>query len=188
MKILGRAISGLAVGLTALITLTGCINITYTGESPVSNSDVKFKIEETFSDFPLTKQTPAYDIFDGNVIVLYLGGSGSCPPVVDKIKVEDGAVMFYEKNYGDRACTMDYRLYSYMVTVLEPDFSFIGKTVLYCSYGGCNIIPLSTDLAGIDPYGDDPIVVEPMPETPTVEPYPLPSPEPLPAPTPSVKR
>lgn len=90
-----------------------------------------------------TQNVPSYVQVDNHTIIITLGGSGSCAPYVESMGVEGTTVYLYEHQYGKRACTMDYRLYSYTLTVKDFGFSFVDKTLRYCNVGGCKMLPLT---------------------------------------------
>lgn len=67
---------------------------------------------------------------DDTTANLVLGGSGSCPPVIESATFEKEllTINMDEHAYDDMACTMDFRLYSFEITLEGGDEQFSATT------------------------------------------------------------
>ena len=71
-------------------------------------------------------------------IRLTVSGSGSCPPVVNKIIVDGMWVKLFQSLSDEpMMCTKDLRVHSYVYTVNVEDVNFYGKLFQFCNELGC---------------------------------------------------
>ena len=82
---------------------------------------------------------PSYTVESPSSVIVTLGGSSSCPPVITDVTTESGHVIVSLKEYKDVACTADFALTAFRVTSNVSSFNFNnieGLTV--CSMDNCS--------------------------------------------------
>lgn len=81
----------------------------------VTTSDRNSQLEDASTVF-IMNDTEAY---------VALGGSGSCPPIIDKAIYQDELLTITLDGdfYEDRACTADYRIYTFDLELKTNEFS-----------------------------------------------------------------
>ncbi|HEU5222848.1 MAG TPA: hypothetical protein VFU07_04110 [Candidatus Lumbricidophila sp.] len=108
------------VMLGAAVCLAGCASSA--GVPPTSGS----------STITVSEGGPADDFKqDGRFVVesatsafFVIGGSGSCPPRFTGATLVGGTLEIHERPFPrDRVCTMDYRLYKYVLTSATAAFA-----------------------------------------------------------------
>ena len=130
----------------ALASLTACsgtdINSVHT-QDPVEaqltisalspRSDVNYEVQQV-------------QVKDKSNVEIHLGGSGSCPPMLDRADIVGNNVQLHLKDWGQRACTMDYRPYSQLLS--DPSGKLDLKKYEYklCNMKDeCTVLPKNID-------------------------------------------
>lgn len=101
------------IGALLIFSISGC--------SVSPNASELDKIETTFSIEPMTSNmssdfTENIKITAARKAEIHLGGSGTCPPEIERVNIHDGIISLKLKDWGDKICTLDYRLYSQLLT------------------------------------------------------------------------
>lgn len=110
-----KRIAGVASVLIAVSLTAGCAIGFDRAELPKVNS--AFIIEPMSVPDSSRFEEGYYEVIDENSVGFHLAGSGSCPPIIETAYFSDNkTVQLQLKDWGDRACTMDYRSYSQKVT------------------------------------------------------------------------
>ena len=107
-----------------VLSLTGCTN----GEG----------FEFTQLEDTVVASESGYVMEDATSIIVTLGGSSSCPPVIKKVSSKAEKVIIQLKDYADVACTADFKLTSYRVKANDSSFDFGKSIVTACSNDVCN--------------------------------------------------
>lgn len=115
-------IKKLAVLFTAgvvVASLAGCAGKDPNHQSYTNDVESKFTIAAISNptDVDFTKQQVR--VVDAHRVEVFLGGSGSCPPVISRVDVDDDKILMTLDPWDGKACTMDYRPYSQVIT--HPD-------------------------------------------------------------------
>lgn len=111
-----------AAGVLA-VGMAGCTS------SNSSSEDIS-KLEAGFTIQPLSPQndvdykTQHVNVSAKNKVEIHLGGSGSCPPVIERAFIEGDKIQLALKDWGDRVCTMDYRPYSQVLSSPSETIDF----------------------------------------------------------------
>lgn len=103
--------------------------------TPPGNGEIIVGVEETVQ------------ILNGTTVVVSVGGSSSCPPVIEKVEInkEANVVSFMIKDYPNQACTMDFGLLPQRVTAVGVGFDFNNYTFQKClTLTNCSPLATST--------------------------------------------
>lgn len=107
------------------------------------------------TSFTITREVPqpgvevdvveSVTILNATTIVANVGGSSSCPPVIDKVTVdeEQKMVQLFVKTYPDRGCTADFGLLPQRVTAIGVNFDFNNYQFRKCSGETCSELPIA---------------------------------------------
>jgi hypothetical protein len=102
-------------------------------EYPVAVGSVPFTTEKVEPEM-LVNKSATVEVLKDYQIRFTAGGSGSCPPVVNKITAEGVNVKLFQSLSDEPvACTRDFRTYSYVYTVNIEDVNFYGKMFQFCN-------------------------------------------------------
>jgi hypothetical protein len=130
--------------VSVLILLSGCVerdNVSTVSpeQQPVKNN-VMVNVETVMnvSGEPDFSRGDHVVKSEGNTVTVMLGGSGSCPPMVNGAVYdsEENLLSFVLYEYGEVACTMDYGQYFYEVT-LANNIMNSETRFEFCYSGNC---------------------------------------------------
>ena len=110
--------------VSVLILLSGCVgenNVSTVSleQQPVKNN-VMVNVVPVEGETDFSKGDHVVKK-DRNTVIVMLGGSGSCPPMVNGAVYdsEENLLSFVLYEYGEVACTMDYGQYFYEATFVD---------------------------------------------------------------------
>lgn len=103
------------VGL-AVAGLTACSGVDINSQHKTDKVEAQFTVDPITSPMDVNFDNQQVRVTGKNTVEVYLGGSGSCPPVIDRVDIVGNSVQLRLKDYGAKACTMDYRPYSQVIT------------------------------------------------------------------------
>lgn len=136
-----KKISIISLIAVATLTVAGC-------SSNVVTPEEKEKVSSSFTVKPISPNMEGdfeqhIKIVSDDKAEIHLGGSGSCPPVIDKVDISDGNVINLRlQNWGDKICTMDYRPYSQVLETSRRSIDLNDFTFKLCNtIGECNVLP-----------------------------------------------
>lgn len=114
-----KKLATVAVAGLMLASLAGCTN----NDSQKKNdaTEATFTIAAVSMRDNIDYNQQQVQVVAKNKAEVHLGGSGSCPPIIERVEINGDVVAFQLKDWGDRVCTMDYRPYSQLVTTTSTD-------------------------------------------------------------------
>lgn len=126
-----------AVASVLILGVTGCSGNKQAGQDELVST---FNVEPMSPDMDANFEQHV-KVVSENKAEIHLGGSGSCPPDVERVEIRDNVVSLKLKDWGDKMCTMDYRLYSQLLTTTSSinlnDYNFEVCTPL----NECSVLP-----------------------------------------------
>lgn len=138
------------VSLILLFTLllTGCTSTSNQSSSPTPKDATTISGEKLDVNISRVDKDVVFEngqhviVENGNTITVVTAGSGSCPPLIQHVYLENDTIKLYTKQYVDQPCTMDYRTYPQEIVFLHEGDVFLNKNFSLCSsYTECLPIP-----------------------------------------------
>lgn len=143
----GKWLPKISILVLLIIILTGCTPKT---SNVLPNNNIKGQeLDVTISNIDyemdiITGEETSVIIESGGSILVTTAGSGSCPPIIEKVYLEDNVIKMYQKQYGNQPCTMDYRLYPQRITTVNVTNVFLEKEFMLCvNSKECFLLPFS---------------------------------------------
>jgi hypothetical protein len=121
----------LSIIAAGVLLLTGC-----------TSSDSSMRMLEIYVDRDTTPYVDVEQVTNGkNTVVVddeknlrvFLYGSSSCPPLVERIVTDEENAFIYVETYEGEACTKDYALYAQKVTHVNAGNFEDLKSVSVCT-------------------------------------------------------
>lgn len=84
-------------------------------------------------------------IVDKTTILVHVGGSSSCPPIIETVSYDEtiGRVNLMMKEYGAVACTSDFGMLPQRVTAIVVGFDFNQYDIFKCKANNCSVLPFA---------------------------------------------
>ena len=129
-KNVGKWMPRVSLAVLGVIVLAGCVPV---DTNAPGKGKVVFEIAAVEGGELSAITDNGVIVEDSTSVLVQTGGSGSCPPVIDKVISDGKTTSFYLKEYEQKPCTMDYRPYPQRVKASGSDtFNFDGQKFELC--------------------------------------------------------
>lgn len=128
----GKWMPRASLAILGVLVLAGCSTTGSSGTTAPGEPTYKIEAVEGGEMSTITENSVIVE--DASSVLVQVGGSGSCPPVIDKVISDGKTTSFYLKEYEQKPCTMDYRPYPQRIKASGSDtFNFDGQKFELCT-------------------------------------------------------
>lgn len=138
----GKTGAMIAMAGLLLASMSGCADLK---TEDILHNDLGFVYSQVPAQTYLvgenTNYSSSFALIEGtDSMVAVLGGSSSCPPLIESITKTDTAVQINLKSYGNVMCTADFTYVAWQVTAITTNYTFKGKTITTCMDEKCTAL------------------------------------------------
>lgn len=141
-----KALISLLVSISAISLLSGCSSDDVGKYTPPTDLGYTYSQMDAIDLQQITNgstsMSPFVSIIDNNDAAVVIGGSSSCPPVIQSVtNATDGSVHVNLQDATSSACTADFTLTGFRVVSASVNFDFHSKEIFVCKDETCNLLP-----------------------------------------------
>lgn len=141
-----KALVGLLVSVSTISLLAGCSSNDIDKYTPPTDLGYTYSqmdaidLQQVTGDS--TSTSPFVSIISNNEAAVVIGGSSSCPPVIQSVtNATDGSVHVNLQDASSSTCTADFSLTGFRVVSASVNFDFHTKEIFVCKDETCNLLP-----------------------------------------------